>query len=179
MNLINNKLYYNQIGLCINHPKSFMRFLLLFLLLFLTTISYSQSIDFFVINSMGESYVANSGGQLTCSVGEASVMRRLGISELITDGFLQYRPNPSIVTATTNSNEVMGVVGYPNPTTSIFNVSDDMVGSDYFLLDVRGTIVQSGKMNTKTIDLSELRSGVYTLTITNQSQSKSFKIVKQ
>lgn len=79
----------------------------------------------------------------------------------------------SVVTGVT---DLLGMeLVYPNPFTTVLNI--DFVGF-YTLKDVQGKVVLSGHVNFETIDVSVLTNGLYTLSLQNDTQSVSFKLMK-
>jgi len=85
-----------------------------------------------------------------------------GIGDFGFDSIAQFSEDCSLLTSVTEINETRISV-YPNPTLSQINFSTP---SNVQLTDLTGQIVAQRK-NTSTLDLSDLPSGAYILTITN------------
>jgi hypothetical protein len=70
---------------------------------------------------------------------------------------------------------------YPNPTNAILNIN--LNSPNYFdvsIADIDGKIVFSGKkyFNNKSLDINKLTSGIYFVTLTSKSITKTVKIIK-
>ena len=81
------------------------------------------------------------------------------------------------------SEEVLSTINvYPNPTNDKFtlNVSNDLLGKGYVIIDFSGRIISQGKINAliQTIDVQEISKGAYFLQI-DKSTAKAIKIIKQ
>lgn len=70
-------------------------------------------------------------------------------------------------------NDVKELDVYPNPTSDVINLS--VTGESYSLTDLSGNIIQQGKIDKYTIDLSSLKNGIYLLRVTD---SEIRRIVK-
>jgi hypothetical protein len=77
--------------------------------------------------------------------------------------------------------ELRNVSIYPNPATGVLYVN--LSSSNYSLevINLMGEIVmkEENKMNTTSLELSNLKSGVYFLTIASEGKQKQMKFVKQ
>ena len=82
----------------------------------------------------------------------------------------------------TIENAVSGVSVYPNPVNDVMTVKTNKnhVGSSYFMYDLTGRQVLSGKFVNETtgIDISHLKAGVYFLQ-TGTEAKQTFKVIKQ
>ncbi len=67
---------------------------------------------------------------------------------------------------------------YPNPVSSLLNISSTLQDYSYELYSLHGQKVMEGDSAT-IIDVSGLSTGVYVLKLSSENQTKSFKIVKQ
>jgi len=61
--------------------------------------------------------------------------------------------------------EITAVSVYPNPVSSLLQISSGSVALDYQLIAMNGSIVQGGKVINNTVDVSNLRDGIYFLKI--------------
>ncbi len=70
---------------------------------------------------------------------------------------------------------------YPNPTNNVLNITTPNSNYTIKLFNLQGQIVQKIKSVTgsKTIDLSNLSTGIYILKLTSQKASKTFKVIKK
>ncbi len=69
---------------------------------------------------------------------------------------------------------------YPNPANATLHIDLEGRGSDafrYTLLNVRGQLVQQGALNTETIDISALPTGVYYLQLRSKTEVLNSKLV--
>ena len=78
-----------------------------------------------------------------------------------------------------NESSIEGLEVYPNPTSSFvtINLEGEFV---YSVVNVLGEVVYSGNgVNTEKLDLTDLESGTYFITIDNDDKQETLKIVKQ
>ncbi len=69
------------------------------------------------------------------------------------------------------------VAFYPNPVTSMINI-DEVTGEyNYIIYDLSGSIVQEGKINNDTIDVSNLNSGTFIIKLSS-ADLKIYKKIK-
>jgi len=92
--------------------KSVSRFLCLSLFLLNSTGVFSQSIERFAFVS-GASYSSTTAPFVQSSIGELMVQSYFGISDVLTQGFVQ--TNQSIVTSSLNDNTCFTINVFPNP----------------------------------------------------------------
>ncbi|WP_312766225.1 T9SS type A sorting domain-containing protein [Epilithonimonas sp.] len=99
-------------------------------------------------------------------------------------GDLPYTVNPdgttlgSIITVKENSNDDIQI--YPNPVKDVLNVvskNKDTQDSGFVIFNTAGNIVKQGYFSNNSINIADLPSGVYMLTVENSS--KAFKIIKK
>jgi hypothetical protein len=71
---------------------------------------------------------------------------------------------------------------FPNPAQSIINVKTDskLLGSVYSIIDNKGRIVQTGKINSgnTTIELGNLSSGIYMFSV-GENMKQNFRLIKE
>jgi hypothetical protein len=71
---------------------------------------------------------------------------------------------------------------FPNPAQSIINVKTDskLLGSVYSIIDNKGRIVQTGKINSEntTIELGNLSSGIYMFSV-GENMKQNFRLIKE
>ncbi|PKB18915.1 starch-binding protein [Flavobacterium sp. 5] len=69
---------------------------------------------------------------------------------------------------------------YPNPVSSLLQISSDLTVLDYQILSINGVAVQSGKVNNNTIDVDSLPSGIYFVKIHFENGQECLKkIIKK
>lgn len=162
-NKINNKMNKNQL---------FVAFFL-----FATFVSKAQNVT------------ATSGGQgsvgsmnVNYSIGEAFVTTYQNGNSILTQGFHQ----PYFTVTEVEENFPSGALTvFPNPTSSILQIQFEQVNLDnlvIYLSDITGKLIKISKVDAQvwTTDLTDLGSGYYLLTVTDEKKHKhnSFKIYK-
>lgn len=114
---------------------------------------------------------------------DCSKVKRNGI-----DGIMKEEPVGSFFTVDNLSfeNAVLGsddftatqALVYPNPATGILNITN--ISGEAQLFDMTGKLVLSDRINeSKTLDVSSLTAGIYTLSIKGEKQTLYTKVVKQ
>ena len=80
-----------------------------------------------------------------------------------------------------NSNDALTIVSlYPNPTRDILNIETNRSAKlDYAVVNYLGQIVQSGKIDSNSINVSNLNAGVYILQINDGQKSITKKFIKE
>ena len=70
---------------------------------------------------------------------------------------------------------------YPNPTSRKVFISNKYLGGDYHIISMDGRLVKSGRINTNTINITKLKSGIFILQIRDCKTNKmnTFKIIKE
>ncbi len=83
--------------------------------------------------------------------------------------------------ADTNSNDSLAIVSlYPNPTRDILNIEMNRSAKlDYAVVNYLGQIVQSGKIDSNAINVSNLNAGVYILQVNDGQKSITKKFIKE
>jgi len=68
---------------------------------------------------------------------------------------------------------------YPNPSTRIFTLNSEITNGEISVADLQGKIIFSSKINstTSTLDLSHQSNGIYFVTIKNEKESSTQKII--
>ena len=73
--------------------------------------------------------------------------------------------------------DIHGFAIYPNPTTGIVHISDELIGNEYYLFSIYGQLIKTGKLTSKTLNLSPLPQGIYILKIKDY-RLNSYKTAK-
>jgi PKD repeat protein len=70
---------------------------------------------------------------------------------------------------------------YPNPTDGVFNIEVLNGFYSFEIIDIKGKLIKKGKLNkgANQIDISHFVDGIYFITIQNNEQSITYKIIKQ
>jgi hypothetical protein len=77
------------------------------------------------------------------------------------------------------SNLIDKAISYPNPTKDTLYISDKYQNNEYQIISTDGSVVQKGKLNTLTINIKAIASGIYILKIIKSNQIVSTKIIKE
>jgi len=68
---------------------------------------------------------------------------------------------------------------YPNPVSDVLNVSTTDSYLDYKIISISGQIIEASNLNeSKSIDVSNLSSGLYFITLNAETRSKTLKFIK-
>lgn len=143
---------------------------------------------FFVNNTYGQTSSNTSGGNgtgtggsLSYTIGQVNYIASEINGTSISPG-VQQAYDISIVTGSNSSSTDLSITAFPNPTSDLLQLQvKNPKGISYQLSNNVGEILTREKITSynSEIDLSNLSSGVYTLTILSETTSlKTFKIVK-
>lgn len=127
---------------------------------------YVATTDYF---SMGEGTVYNMLGEAT-STFDANIS-----PEAIA---IDYRDNTGI-----QKNELVAMSVYPNPASQVLNIDSDLVSvSSFKVIDITGREVLGNVLNTNSgelsLNISNLKSGVYIICLSDGNQVSSTRFVK-
>lgn len=87
----------------------------------------------------------------------------------------------SEATAGVNENALTNLSVYPNPTSDVVNVTVDALVSNVAIVDLNGRTVKTAKfdgVSNASVNVSDLASGVYMMTISSDKGTTTKKIVK-
>lgn len=104
----------------------------------------------------------------------------------VVDNILNPNINETLIinegsTLSTNGTSVTDLILYPNPTKSVLNLNtlDNLSDAVYSVFDMNGRRVLNSRLNSETIDVSELSAGNYILRLMSGNEIKSQKFIKQ
>ena len=84
--------------------------------------------------------------------------------------------------ATTEVKDLTQVVqelsAYPNPCGDVLNISQNTTDARYFIYDLNGSLIQSDKASS-TINVSNLKTGIYFFTLVDETNTQTLKIIKK
>ena len=84
--------------------------------------------------------------------------------------------------ATTETKDITQVVqelsAYPNPCGDVLNISQNTTDARYFIYDLNGSLIQSDKASS-TINVSNLKTGIYFFTLVDKTNTQTLKIIKK
>jgi hypothetical protein len=81
--------------------------------------------------------------------------------------------------ATVSGKAITEIKLYPNPTTSILNVSSVSENATFKVYNLLGQTVMSGRISNNLIDVSNFTAGVYILEVTDKEETLSNRFIKQ
>jgi len=99
--------------------------------------------------------------------------------------------NWTVIDATTNFSENCATMSledfliadirlYPNPTSEYLNIKSNSTSDfDYQIMDILGKELHSGSIQSNTVSVAHLKSGIYFLKLSNQERVKTLKFIKQ
>ena len=67
---------------------------------------------------------------------------------------------------------------YPNPCGDVLNISQNTTDARYFIYDLNGSLIQSDKTSS-TINVSNLKTGIYFFTLVNEMSTQTLKLIKK
>ena len=73
---------------------------------------------------------------------------------------------------------VQELSAYPNPCGDVLNISQNTTDSRYFIYDLNGSLIKSDKA-TSTINVSNLKTGIYFFTLVDKTNTQTLKIIKK
>jgi hypothetical protein len=82
-------------------------------------------------------------------------------------------------TVVINNPVLTGFIVYPNPTNTYLKVPNTMNNSLYYIYNRQGKMVAKGFVNSQLIPTENLIKGAYIVTLINNENKHSFKIIKQ
>ena len=85
----------------------------------------------------------------------------------------------NIITETEDIEQVVQELSaYPNPCGDVLNISQNTTDARYFIYDLNGSLIQSDKAYS-TINVSNLKTGIYFFTLVNETSTQTLKIIKK
>lgn len=80
----------------------------------------------------------------------------------------------------TPDNTLQNLVIYPNPVNNVLSISSNIIkNNSYSITNMLGQIVQQGFIENKTVNVSNLNSGIYIITIKNNQGTNNLKFIKK
>ena len=73
---------------------------------------------------------------------------------------------------------VQELFAYPNPCGDVLNISQNTTDARYFIYDLNGSLIQSDKASS-TINVSDLKTGIYFFTLVEKSNTQTLKFIKK
>ena len=76
------------------------------------------------------------------------------------------------------THNLQGLTAYPNPCGESLNINQYAKGAKYFIYDLNGSLIQSDKASS-TINVSDLKTGIYFFTLVDKTNTQTQKIIKK
>jgi hypothetical protein len=159
-----------------------MRFEILLLFCFFTTLSFSQKLHHQMISVQGGNAITQSGVVVKYTIGQQSVTGTKTGNVIIQQGFQQSNWDKIIAT---NNVVLINTTTYPNPYVDIINFQfSQAIGDSVSLLifDVLGRQVYANSFqvmeNKIVVNLQELQSAEYFVQLSNNMFTYHTKIIK-
>jgi len=67
---------------------------------------------------------------------------------------------------------------YPNPSSEIINIVNNNY-STYSIISLDGKVIENGSINDNSVNISNLKSGIYFITLKNNSKTSTLKFIKE
>ena len=130
-------------------------------------------------NSGGEnSYSIADIKKITFQSGEVIVQTQTSTENFSIDG-VRNIVFGNIITKTKDIEQaVQELSAYPNPCEDVLNISQNTTDGRYFIYDLNGSLIQSDKASS-TINVSDLKTGVYFFTLVDKTSTQTLKIIKK
>jgi hypothetical protein len=106
------------------------------------------------------------------------VVTKINYSESASSGKYYFSKN-AIVLSVDDSQLIGTTKIYPIPATQTLHVESSQLLMSYSIIDLAGKSLQAGELEANTIDLNNLRSGVYVLKLQTLNETKMLKFVKE
>ena len=85
----------------------------------------------------------------------------------------------NIITETEDIEQaVQELSAYPNPCGDVLNISQNTTDARYFIYDLNGSLIQSDNASS-TINVSNLKTGIYFFTLVDKTNTQTQKIIKK
>ena len=85
----------------------------------------------------------------------------------------------NIITETEDIEQaVQELSAYPNPCGDVLNISQNKADARYFIYDLNGSLIQWDKASS-TINVSNLKTGIYFFTLVDKANTQTQKIIKK
>ena len=131
-----------------------------------------------IVATQGDSY-SNTSAQIDFTIGEIIINTESNGVNTLTQGF--HQTNWNFVGLENHAPEYEATI-FPNPTSKILNIRTSAFENvTYTLYDAKGKLILQDKLSSEQtpIKVSQLASGNYSITLTNEIQNlKTFKLVK-
>jgi hypothetical protein len=92
-------------------------------------------------------------------------MKYIAASTIETEAELISKANATLSSVKFNSNKLTSF--YPNPTNDVLNFGNDVQTNSYKVLSVTGALIKEVKATSRTLDVSDLKAGLYFIATDN------------
>ena len=155
-----------------------MKKILIVLLLVISLGSIGQNMTLNENSGSSSSYSIADIKKITFQSGDVVVETHSSTENFSIDG-VRNLVFGQIITETEDIEQaVQELSAYPNPCGDVLNISQNTTDARYFIYDLNGSLIQSDKASS-TIDVSNLKTGVYFFTLVNETSTQTLKIIKK
>ena len=161
-----------------NQTKTKMRKTLIVLICFLSFGLFGQNMIVNEKSGSSKSYSITDINKITFQSGDVviktqSATQNFSLTELRNIVFDQ------VITDVEDFNRrVSELSTYPNPCGDVLNISQNNTNARYFIYDFKGRLVQTDKASS-TINVSNLKRGIYFFTVLDKTNIQTLKIIKK
>ena len=150
------------------------------LLLFsaISLLSFGQNMTLNENSGNSSSYSIADINKITFQSGDVVVETQTSIDNFSIGG-VRNLVFGNIITKTEDIEQVVHELSaYPNPCGDVLNISQNTTDASYFIYDLNGSLIKSDKA-TSTINVSNLKTGIYFFTLVDKTNTQTLKIIKK
>ena len=151
------------------------------LIVLIYSISFSsigQNMTLNEISGNSSSYSITNINKITFQSGDV-VVETQSATDNFSIGGVRNLVFDQIITETQDLTQaVQQLSAYPNPCGDVLNISQNTTDARYFIYDLNGSLIQSDNASS-TINVSDLKTGVYFFTLVNKTSTQTLKIIKK
>ena len=150
----------------------------LFTFILLTSIlGHAQSLELQVIGSLGGTFTNAETARIDFTAGEFTVSTLTDGETILTQGFHQEAHSAPL---SIDSEEITLISLYPNPVKSNFYIKGLKGQVALYIYDINGRLVHKNLnyLDATSIDISNLRSAIYMVHLTNEQGAVTKRLVK-
>ena len=129
-------------------------------------------------SGISSSYSISDINKITFQSGDVVVETHSSTENFSIDGVRNLVFGQIITESQDFEQAVQELSAYPNPCGDVLNISQNTTDARYFIYDLNGSLIQSDKASS-TIDVSNLKTGVYFFTLVNETSTQTLKIIKK
>ena len=155
-----------------------MKKILLFTFCGISLSSIGQNMTLNENSGISSSYSITDINKITFQSGDVVVETHSSTENFSIDGVRNLVFGQIITESQDVEQAVHELSAYPNPCGDVLNISQNTTDARYFIYDLNGSLIQSDKASS-TINVSNLKTGVYFFTLVNETSTQTLKIIKK